>query len=185
MVEDRDIWDSLVLWVVTYRFPSSSSWCFQHVKALYHLAPTSRLYGIQRQPKLWDQGGHRWKRQSCPLNLWHQSSASAFKKTSIWRTFLFSLNSVQLFTYKCVSHPPLTLQKQTGLWISASPLLPHPVCLRGGPEVARGDAGKWLVIFNLHTAVTKTPPGWALMSSCAWGPVWRPGAWEDFSLSWG
>lgn len=45
-----------------------------------------------------------------------------------------------------------------------------------------GDAGKRLVIFNLHTAVTGSSELSADVIR-AWGPLRPPGAWEDFSLS--
>lgn len=51
-----------------------------------------------------------------------------------------------------------------------------------GPVVARGDAGKRLVIFNLHTAVMASSRLSADVIR-AWGPLWPPGVWEDFSLS--
>lgn len=49
----------------------------------------------------------------------------------------------------------------------------------GGLEVARGDAGKRLVIFNLHTAVMGCSKLSADVIPCVGPPLWPPGGWED------
>lgn len=62
------------------------------------------------------------------------------------------------------------------------PLLLSP--LRLSSRRPGGDAGKRLVIFNLHTAVTASSRLSADVIR-AWGPLWPPGVWEDFSRSGG
>ena len=94
---------------------------------------------------------------------------------------LISLTIPDLFDLMWFDTPsPSSHTSNTGLRTCRDP--PPPPTLHLSSRRPGGDAGKRFVIFNLHMAVTGSS-GLSADVIRAWGPLWPPGVWEDFSLS--